>query len=116
MTKPDLLPCPFCGGEATREELQRVENYVYYTYGCSECDICLETEQDWNTRASGWVRVEDGELPYRRKVLVAYEWKPGHHIIDVGEWHDVYKWWVVNSDRCETVTHWQPLPPPPEES
>jgi Lar family restriction alleviation protein len=51
----DLLPCPFCGGEA---EIERVGTPRQSTiYACTECGCRLETGEEWghgtqwNTRA-----------------------------------------------------------------
>lgn len=65
MTKPELKPCPFCGGSASLEEADinpMKRPYIYrYTAGCLN-DGCMgylsmaifETEQEaaykWNTR------------------------------------------------------------------
>lgn len=49
MTKDDLLPCPFCGGEAKRLDFNRI--------GCKKCGLrtvssqsFLKNKELWNTR------------------------------------------------------------------
>jgi Lar family restriction alleviation protein len=41
----ELLPCPFCGGEA---EIERVGDHHRSTiYTCTECGASLETGEEW---------------------------------------------------------------------
>ena len=55
----ELLPCPFCGGEAIAwSEPDNVEGEYAYIIGCAKCDASIgfcETEAEaiktWNTRA-----------------------------------------------------------------
>lgn len=64
MSAPELLPCPFCGGEASlgtyETESLWSHNIVTRTHvGCDECDYSFSTEpgyeveapERWNTRA-----------------------------------------------------------------
>ena len=47
----ELLPCPFCGGEA------EIERYgtprVSTIYSCKECGCRLETGEEWG-HGAGW--------------------------------------------------------------
>ena len=61
MTELNLLPCPFCGGQATPE----FSDYSSYV-SCEECDIstraCTHPDEAaffWNRRADGWIAVGD---------------------------------------------------------
>ena len=59
----ELKPCPFCGKEELRARSSGVMNYYM------ECEYCgasgpvddtdLASENEWNTRASPWISVED---------------------------------------------------------
>ena len=76
----ELLPCPFCGGEAevrTRKNRGSMEGQTLYRIRCSNCHIgqlkwsaCLEGHEwgaieAWNTRAERTCRIEEhDEVPY----------------------------------------------------
>lgn len=66
MTAPELLPCPFCGGNNLRFQLDDIDGWVAHVE-CVDCDDMLgpmsafkyDTQQEaqgdaanvWNTRA-----------------------------------------------------------------
>jgi Lar family restriction alleviation protein len=65
MTMPDreLLPCPFCGGEA---EADGLPNYAYYM--CKECGASSKTcTTEENARAAWNRRVKLPEPPEERR-------------------------------------------------
>jgi Lar family restriction alleviation protein len=84
----DLLPCPFCGGEASvstyETESLWSHNIVTYTrVGCSECDIAFNTEpgyeveapEAWNTRAKGITATDtppDNLVPLLKAMAASY--------------------------------------------
>jgi Lar family restriction alleviation protein len=126
----ELKPCPFCGNTDLYKGA-----FAYWTVSCKKCPASQkgETEQEaiqaWNTRADGWISVED-ELPnegdyvlvwgnelmpnvcflakvseeiknlYRKKAL-----RPPPEKI----FYDLEHCWQLG------ITHWQPLPLPPQE-
>lgn len=53
---PELLPCPFCGGESDIDHDHTVEEN--HAYGCRKCGIWFDTFNSdkataaWNTRAA----------------------------------------------------------------
>jgi hypothetical protein len=54
-TKPDLLPCPFCGSANIDPEEWRSGDG--HGPGCSDCGACADTLERWNSRP---VNREDG--------------------------------------------------------
>lgn len=61
MTKMNLKPCPFCGGEAHKKHA-----FGQYTFVCSVCGIVTQPSNNeekaikiWNTR-----QIEDNEIKY----------------------------------------------------
>ena len=68
----DLLPCPFCGGEAVLTE----GKYKHYNYvGCGKCnvkiDVIFSSTQDatkaWNARPA--VELPSVEVPSAEEIL-----------------------------------------------
>ena len=61
-TKTELLPCPFCGGEA-----ELVCDCGFWWARCGECSGCgpatgkEQAIEAWNTRAQGKCKVEEYE-------------------------------------------------------
>lgn len=49
MTEAELLPCPFCGGEASVE--QQGTNRISTIYSCDDCGCRLETGETWQVPA-----------------------------------------------------------------
>ena len=111
----ELKPCPFCGGEATAIDGSK-------QVWCSDCyadgPFTEEHIAAWNRRASGWVSVEE-RLPEKAKwsgdrVLVYTEEGYIHTGLYEGEAAtDDDPWWDKFNDSGY-VTHWMPLPEPPE--
>ena len=63
--EPELLPCPFCGGEA---EIVRLGDRRRSTqYNCTMCGCFLETGEDWG-HGTAWNR--RAALPVRVAPLV----------------------------------------------
>ena len=61
----------------------------------------------------GWISVAD-RLPDRFKpVIVCREKAKGQYVVEQGH-RDVNEWWKVYGTRTKAVTHWQPMPEPPE--
>lgn len=58
----ELLPCPFCGGEAQvsnyeTESLWSRDQATYTKVSCDECDIAFQTEPGHETQAiAAWNR------------------------------------------------------------
>lgn len=60
---PEMLPCPFCGGEADFDTYDHIQSGTVYKAGCIDCDYGigswrfgetakLDTAKTWNTRAN----------------------------------------------------------------
>lgn len=121
MEKPkiDLLPCPFCGRKP-----KSIVNIQMYAIGCSfsKCHVypCVvkktpeEAAKAWNTRASGWIPCSE-RLPEKdMSVLISAQ---GHRIT---AYYDAVKGVFMLTETeglfysMSAVTHWMPLPEPPE--
>lgn len=61
-----------------------------------------------------WISV-DARMPEGfRPVIVCREKVKGEYVVEQG-YKDVGDWWKVYGTRTKKVTHWMPLPDPPEE-
>jgi Lar family restriction alleviation protein len=124
----NLKPCPFCGGEADRfgVSAEREGDYVNpIAPGCDSCQayVFAKTHDEaiaaWNRRAAGWVSVEERlpenirkQVPYdSQQLLVALR----DGTVLMGFLCDE-RWYDANmiDEELFTVTHWMPLPEPPE--
>jgi len=113
----ELKNCPFCGGEAIQNEPEQHGGmggeYESVTIVCKECRVKLHGRGDnwataeqeaidaWNTRADGWISVEDEPVAQCRKVEV-------YNGEDV--FIDIYRGEGVPAN----ITHWR-IPSPPKE-
>lgn len=62
---------------------------------------------------SKWISVKD-KLPKEfQQVIVCREKAKGEFVVEAG-YKDVQDWWKVYGTRTKKVTHWMPLPEPPE--
>ena len=126
----ELKPCPFCGGNA---------DYWVDKWGdglhvieCRDCGCCKRSnigmdgvEQIWNTRADGWISVDDNmplsidDFSHCSKPVIMSLTKDV--IVTNGEevWVAEFMMWVDNQVSGHiftclgTPTHWMPLPSPP---
>lgn len=62
---------------------------------------------------SVWISVKD-QLPERFKPVLICREKNGKPYVEQG-YKDVCEWWKVYGTRTKQITHWMPLPEPPEE-
>lgn len=113
-----LKPCPFCGGKAdTGHHKSRNKDDEYYLVMCVHCfartvgETIEEAEDTWNTRADGWIPVSE-KLPEKQQTVIVYS----QYGTSLGWilWNE----WMTIEGLCKpgaTVTHWMPLPKPPQE-
>ena len=51
---PDLLPCPFCGGEATHNDGgNSTYGRLWWCVGCENCDVWFADEEVWSKTKHG---------------------------------------------------------------
>ena len=119
-SKIDLLPCPFCGRMPKSDKL----NIPLHIIGCSfsKCHahpwVIKETPEEaakaWNTRASGWIPCSERMPEKEMSVLISAQ---GHRVT---AYYDAVKGVFMLTETeglfysMSAVTHWMPLPEPPE--
>lgn len=135
--KNKLLPCQHCGGksgllESEPSKARFNQGCAHFAVSCSDfnCDVMPKgnlwhiTPQDavnaWNTRADGWISVED-KLP--ESCSEVYIWPRPDFGLDChsGYYYKHNNEWKAQSMQCfgvedhkVNVTHWMPLPEPPK--
>lgn len=118
-SKIDLLPCPFCGRKP-----KSIVNIQMYAIGCSfsKCHVypCVvkktpeEAAKAWNTRASGWIPCSERIPEKSTSVLISAQ---GYRVT---AFYDSVKGVFMLTETeglfysMSAVTHWMPLPDPPE--
>ncbi len=118
----ELKPCP-CGAKAKLLETDGLsESYgvfndvMYSKVICQQCSFSADDVEDWNNRASQsqWVSVDDGSPSSDGHCWVSFVFGDeriqceGYYFTSNGNF---------DTDLVDfpDVTHWQPLPTPPEE-
>ncbi len=118
MSEIELKACPFCGGTAFMA--QEGTHATCLTPGC--CVGPVSGVDRWNTRAPQWQPIEtapkDGTAilacyaPHYETngfLPVAVRWRAYHpNARGNEEWRD------SSGAKVRAITHWQPLPAPPE--
>ena len=61
----------------------------------------------------GWISVAERLPDAFESVIVSRKNTSGKIVVEAG-CYDVNGWWRVYGTRVKSVTHWQPLPEPPE--
>lgn len=125
----NLKPCPFCGGKADFDYDDSGYNWVF----CTKCGVTTDTDMHyefdarlrlakaWNTRADGWISVDD-KLPeiydlydfagndVKASDIVMTNIEPAAY--KDGEWVSAH-WDCTECNKTVIgVTHWMPLPQP----
>jgi Lar family restriction alleviation protein len=120
MAMTELKPCPFCGGSA---ELLSDVACIDWWVCCEDCENNCRSDQEkseavaaWNRRASGWIKVSE-RLPEVGEVVLLFTDLGG---MDTGYRDDVCflnpgGWYWDQEDNAIGVTHWMPLPEPPND-
>jgi len=131
-----LESCPFCGCETV--DIARTA----FGETWAQCDNCLacgpvvwppdglaweDASTAWNTRSDGWVSVEDrlpeieeqrnGMMGSRDVLAVAWRWHGsviGIACVEIVPCDSEPVWWSGGMPVDGLVTHWMPLPEPPE--
>jgi len=125
----DLLPCPFCGGEAQDNSYIRDGRAV----SCQSCtarivafnpDANKMAIKAWNTRIPQWQDISTAPKDGTEiDILLNGDGRARIPNVKWGDdgvnqtWIDSYDNPVIHSgDPMNEITHWMPYPQPPQES
>lgn len=123
----ELKPCPFCGGRADFiSGTLRESGFKFYRVFCSNCqsrtymhNYVSDAADLWNTRTSGWQPIEAAPKDGTWILAINATTNKGRqHVVHYSERHSPKFAWVTGSapmDFVAGITHWQPLPEPPNE-
>ena len=138
MSENELRPCPFCGEPADDRynRLAKCSNKQCLMNYWIEDDADFYIRDDWNTRpieddlrkriaeleeAQRWIPVSDRLPEDGVAVLVAFTENPKDIDILTAKYYKHYagfggldNWWNIEGWHTGNVTHWMPLPEPPE--
>lgn len=64
---------------------------------------------------NNWISVKDRLPEAFVPVLVCRRNRQGGQTVEAGQ-KDISDWWRVYGTRTKSVTHWMPMPDPPEDS
>lgn len=116
----DLKPCPFCGGkDAVLQDRGVMDGQLMLKFAwCQRCGARTNAGDEataiaaWNRRASQWVSVEE-RLPEEPGVylVVGLQHSNGEPYVATDVLHEKEGCWFF---AYQSVTHWMPLPEPPE--
>lgn len=127
--KHDLKPCPFCGSKSVHLAENTLEgHFIGYSVHCNGCGVenrytkhMKKAVNAWNARASGWIPCSERMPRKYDTVLLAILSKNGYdepaYCVTIGCAKNETEFDCYAGDicDCEKVTHWMPLPNPPEE-
>lgn len=115
----ELKPCPFCGGEPELISEYNGEPVLVHKICCTNCGVWLDWHgckedviEAWNTRARGWISVDERLPDEDANVLVYFE----DRTIMTAHFLGCNIGWVPDNTGMSLgkVTHWMPLPEPPK--
>jgi len=121
-----LKPCPFCGGEAGNWSRGSFQHSVQCNEGepndwCKVSTHWCESKETataaWNRRASRWISIDYG-WPKRAGTVATWNgdavaWQ--YFNSETRRFHP-NRGWQTRIGTSGKVTHWTPLPDPPEVS
>lgn len=106
--------CPESGGSWGYETDLSHAKFNIYEDDMLYCVGIVVDLKEYQAKGSGarngWISVEDRLPNTGQKVIV---WEANKKKIDVNEFAGKYEGWYYRNDN---ITHWQPLPEPPERS
>lgn len=137
----ELKPCPFCGGKAFTSTFFDWDDLEYMPIEVNDCDAEVTCENErcingwylspkaWNTRpiedalnariaeleaAQRWIPVSE-RLPEKQKLTIGFTDNSAYVFFEIVNDDEMGLVMYPYQNRKGTVTHWMPLPTPPED-
>ena len=117
---PELKPCPFCGSTNIKVTMDG----CIYQVMCDDCMVESPARDEskgnaiaaWNRRDDGWISVKD-KMPEVEQTVLCYLKDGTYNVLTLswsGTWDRVEGSGIRHWYGHDCVTHWHPLPAPPE--
>jgi hypothetical protein len=108
----DLLPCPFCGGEADYLPDRLMAPGAEPPVFCDGCHASALDAAAWNRRASGWQPISTAPRDGTRVLCYAPSAEDRAAVMRNDYWWMQERGWA-SMRPGQPYTHWQPLPAAP---
>ncbi len=112
----ELKPCPFCGSSDI-ESIEWIDGDGNYGPKCLGCCATALSANAWNTRASPWISTIQKLPPVSHDEILIKAGSVKRLARYLANKNGGYSFYNFADEEIKyPVTHWMPLPEPPEQA